>query len=253
MVQPKKHLGQHFLIDEPIVQNIVSALSVTPSTQVIEIGPGTGALSKYLLKKDLKNLWLCEIDRESVDYLVNELGVPDYQIVQKSFLRLELSSLSSEPISIIGNFPYNISSQILFRVFDQRHQIPELVGTFQKEVGLRVAANPGSKTYGILSVLLQAFYDVEYLNDIDRNAFYPPPNVVSGVVRMKRNSIVDLGCDTKHFVLTVKTAFNQRRKTLNNALKQLNAEKRELPHGSMRAETLTVEQFVEMSKVLFQE
>jgi|TARA_B110000879_G_scaffold15764_1_gene19393 16S rRNA (adenine1518-N6/adenine1519-N6)-dimethyltransferase len=251
MVQPKKHLGQHFLTDESVVQKIVEALSAAPSTQVIEIGPGTGALSKYLLKKELKNLWLCEVDRESVDYLIDELGVPDYQLLQKSFLRLELSDLSSEPISIIGNFPYNISSQILFRVFDQRDQVPELVGTFQKEVGLRVAANPGSKTYGILSVLLQAFYNVEYLNDIDRSAFFPPPNVVSGVIRMKRNSVKDLGCDTKNFVLTVKTAFNQRRKTLNNALKSLNTEKRELPYGTLRAETLTVEQFVEMTKVLF--
>jgi len=251
MVQPKKHLGQHFLTDESVVQKIVEALSTSPSTQVIEIGPGTGALSKYLLKKELKNLWLCEVDRESVDYLIDELGVPDYQLLQKSFLRLELSDLSSEPISIIGNFPYNISSQILFRVFDQRDQVPELVGTFQKEVGLRVAANPGSKTYGILSVLLQAFYNVEYLNDIDRGAFFPPPNVVSGVIRMKRNSVKDLGCDTKNFVLTVKTAFNQRRKTLNNALKSLNTEKRELPYGTLRAETLTVEQFVEMTRVLF--
>ncbi|MDE0770924.1 MAG: 16S rRNA (adenine(1518)-N(6)/adenine(1519)-N(6))-dimethyltransferase RsmA [Salibacteraceae bacterium] len=251
MVQPKKHLGQHFLTDESVVQKIVESLSTSPSTQVIEIGPGTGALSKYLLKKELKNLWLCEVDRESVDYLIDELGVPDYQLLQKSFLRLELSDLSSEPISIIGNFPYNISSQILFRVFDQRDQVPELVGTFQKEVGLRVAANPGSKTYGILSVLLQAFYNVEYLNDIDRGAFFPPPNVVSGVIRMKRNSVKDLGCDTKNFVLTVKTAFNQRRKTLNNALKSLNTEKRELPYGTLRAETLTVEQFVEMTKILF--
>ncbi len=251
MVQPKKHLGQHFLTDESVVQKIVEALSISPSTQVIEIGPGTGALSKYLLKKELKNLWLCEVDRESVDYLIDELGVPDYQLLQKSFLKLELRDLSAEPISIIGNFPYNISSQILFRVFDQRDQVPELVGTFQKEVGLRVAANPGSKTYGILSVLLQAFYDIEYLNDIERNAFFPPPNVMSGVIRMKRNAIQDLGCETNHFVQVVKTAFNQRRKTLNNALKQLNTEKIELPYGSLRAETLTVEQFVEMTKVLF--
>lgn len=252
MVQPKKHLGQHFLTDESVVQKIVEALSTSPSTQVIEIGPGTGALSKYLLKKELKNLWLCEVDRESVDYLIDELGVPDHQLLQKSFLKLELRDLTTEPVSIIGNFPYNISSQILFRVFDQRDKVPELVGTFQKEVGLRVAANPGSKTYGILSVLLQAFYDIEYLNDIDRGAFFPPPNVVSGVIRMKRNATIDLGCDVKHFVLTVKTAFNQRRKTLNNALKPLNTEKHELPYGTLRAETLTVAQFVEITKVLFE-
>lgn len=251
MVQPKKHLGQHFLTDESVTQKIVNALSTSPSTQVIEIGPGTGALSKYLLKQELKNLWLCEIDRESVGYLVNELGVPDYQIIEKSFLRLELKDLSREPISILGNFPYNISSQILFRVFDQRDQVPEVVGMFQKEVALRVAANPGKKTYGILSVLLQAFFNIEYLCDVDREAFFPPPNVVSGIIRMKRNSIKDLGCDTKHFVLTVKTAFNQRRKTLNNALKSLNTENCEIPYSKLRAETLTVEQFIEITKVLF--
>ncbi len=250
MVKPKKHLGQHFLTDLTIAQNIVGAMDFEQNKRVLEIGPGTGVLSQYLIKKDLENIWLCEIDRESIDYLVNEMGVPDYQIIEKSFLQLDLKSISMDPIAIIGNFPYNISSQILFNVFAQRDQVPELVGMFQKEVAARVAAKPGSKTYGILSVLLQAFYDIEYLFDVEREAFFPPPKVVSGVLRMNRNQVTDLGCDVKQFTTTVKTAFNQRRKTLNNALKSINPDKKELPYSTLRAETLSVEQFVELTKIL---
>lgn len=251
MVKPKKHLGQHFLTDLTVAQNIVEAIDFQTHDQILEIGPGTGVLSQYLIKKKLKNLWLCEIDTESIDYLINELGVPDYQIIEKSFLQLDLKSISSEPIVIMGNFPYNISSQILFTVFDQRDQVPELVGMFQKEVAARVAAEPGSKTYGILSVLLQAFYDIEYLFDVEREAFFPPPKVVSGVIRMRRNKTINLGCKTQNFVTTVKTAFNQRRKTLNNAIKPINPEKKEIPYSTLRAETLSVHQFVELTNALF--
>lgn len=251
MVKPKKHLGQHFLTDLTVAQNIVEAIDFQTHDQILEIGPGTGVLSQYLIKKKLKNLWLCEIDTESIDYLINELGVPDYQIIEKSFLQLDLKSISSEPVVIMGNFPYNISSQILFTVFDQRDQVPELVGMFQKEVAARVAAEPGSKTYGILSVLLQAFYDIEYLFDVEREAFFPPPKVVSGVIRMRRNKTINLGCKTQNFVTTVKTAFNQRRKTLNNAIKPINPEKKEIPYSTLRAETLSVHQFVELTNALF--
>ncbi len=250
MVNPKKHLGQHFLTDLPIAKNIVDALSTSSEHQVLEIGPGTGVLSQFLVKQELANLWLCEIDSESIDYLINELGVPDYQIIEKSFLKLELNQLSQHPISIIGNFPYNISSQILFRVYEQRNQVPELIGMFQKEVAERVAAKPGSKTYGILSVLLQAFYDIEYLFDVEPEAFFPPPKVVSGVIRMKRNSTIKLDCDEVEFKKTVKAAFNQRRKTLNNALKSINPNKLKIPYSDKRAETLGVLEFVETTKAL---
>ncbi len=252
MVRPKKHLGQHFLNDLPTALKIVDALSYDPTAQVMEIGPGTGVLSQYLIKKDLKNLWLCEVDEESIEFLINELGVPDYQLLEQSFLRVKLAEVSTEPISIIGNFPYNISSQILFRVFDQRNQVPELVGMFQKEVAQRVASKPGSKSYGILSVLLQAFYDIEYLFDVQRDAFFPPPKVVSGVLRMKRNKVSRLNCDIDKFVQTVKTAFNQRRKTLNNALKPINPNKLQVPYGDRRAETLSVDEFVDITLALHQ-
>lgn len=250
MVKPKKHLGQHFLTDQTIASNIVEALSITGCKQVVEIGPGTGVLSQYLLSKPYDRLWLCEIDTESIEYLINELGVPDQQIVEQSFLKLQLNTLSKEPIAVIGNFPYNISSQILFRIFDQRDQVPEVVGMFQKEVAERVAAGPGSKTYGILSVLLQAFYDIEYLFTVDATAFFPPPKVQSGVIRMVRNNVKELPCDSARFVQVVKAAFNQRRKTLNNALKGINPEKKQIPYADKRAETLSVQMFVEVVHAL---
>lgn len=242
-VRAKKYLGQHFLKDEHIAQQIADSL--TGSTpHVLEIGPGMGVLTKYLYAKPELDFHAIEIDTESVVYLHDHY--PTLHVIEGDFLQLDLSTLFSEPFAVIGNFPYNISSQILFKVFDNRNHIPEVVGMFQKEVAERVAAKPGSKTYGILSVLLSAFYDIEYLFTVPEYVFNPPPKVKSAVIRLRRNDVTSLECDEKLFTQVVKIGFNQRRKTLRNALRQLNKSLDAVPAQllALRAEQLSVQDFV---------
>jgi 16S rRNA (adenine1518-N6/adenine1519-N6)-dimethyltransferase len=219
MVFPKKRYGQHFLRDENIARKILRYLPPEYNT-IIEIGAGTGALSKYLLEDKNRNPYFFEIDNESVQYLINTYPAIKEKIIHADFLHFDLSVIP-DPFVIIGNFPYNISSQILFRVLENRNKIPVVIGMFQKEVAERIASAPGTKKYGIISVLLQAYYDIEYLFTVNETVFYPPPKVKSAVLRLKRNSVSQLDCDEGLFTKIVKTAFNQRRKTLRNALKSM--------------------------------
>ena len=248
-VHAKKFLGQHFLKDENIARQIADSLTAT-TPHVLEIGPGMGVLTKYLYNKEGLDFHAIEIDRESVAYLHEHY--PTLHVIEGDFLALDLSTLFSEPFAVIGNFPYNISSQILFKVFDNRNCIPEVVGMFQKEVAERVAAKPGSKTYGILSVLLSAFYNIEYLFTVHENVFNPPPKVKSAVIRLRRNDVTSLECDETLFVKVVKIGFNQRRKTLRNALKQLSLPLDAVPAQllSLRAEQLSVNDFIALTKSL---
>lgn len=248
-VKAKKFLGQHFLTDERIAERIVDSLS-TETNHVLEIGPGMGVLTKYLIKKDELDFHVVEIDRESVAYLHDHY--PTLDVIEGDFLQYDLTSLFHDTFSIIGNFPYNISSQILFKVFDNRDRVSEVVGMFQKEVAERVAAGPGSKTYGILSVLLSAFYNTEYLFTVNENVFNPPPKVKSAVIRLRRNDVKSLECDEKLFVQVVKAGFNQRRKTLRNALRQLNLPLDRISEETLakRAEQLSVAQFIEITKTI---
>ena len=250
-VRAKKHLGQHFLTDQTIAQNIVDSLS--GGLPVIEVGPGMGVLTQYLVQKPEMDLKLIEIDTESVEYLHAHYPALKDRIIEGDFLRLELTELFPEPFAVIGNFPYNISSQIFFKVLDYRNQIPEVVGMLQKEVAERLAAPPGSKTYGILSVLLQAWYNVEYLFTVGSEVFSPPPKVQSAVIRVTRNDCNDLGCDEKLFKQVVKATFNQRRKTIRNSLKAV-AYNREtfpvFPMLNLRPEQLSVAQFVELTNMV---
>ena len=248
-VRAKKYLGQHFLKDENIAAQIADSLTGSVP-HVLEIGPGMGVMTKYLLDKPELDFHAIEIDRESVDYLHSHY--PSLHVIEGDFLQLDLSTLFPNPFAVIGNFPYNISSQILFRVYDNRNRIPELVGMFQKEVAERVCAAPGSKTYGILSVLLSAFYDIEYLFTVHEHVFNPPPKVKSAVIRMRRNSVANLDCDEQLFTKVVKIGFNQRRKTLRNALKQLNLPLDRIDPSllSLRAEQLSVADFVAITRVL---
>ena len=250
-VKAKKFLGQHFLTDESIAQRIVDSLSPA-SSRVLEIGPGMGVLTKYLIQKPDIDFHVVEIDRESVAWLHNHY--PTLDVIEGDFLKLDLTSLFHDTYAVIGNFPYNISSQILFRVFDNRNQITEVVGMFQKEVAERVAAGPGSKTYGILSVLLSAFYDIEYLFTVSEHVFNPPPKVKSAVIRLKRNDVTTLECDEKLFVQVVKAGFNQRRKTLRNALRQLGLPLDTVPEATLakRAEQLSTDEFITLTKTLQQ-
>ena len=248
-VKAKKFLGQHFLTDERIAERIVESLS-TETNHVLEIGPGMGVLTKYLIKKDELDFHVVEIDRESVAYLHDHY--PTLDVIEGDFLQYDLTSLFHDTFSIIGNFPYNISSQILFKVFDNRDRVSEVVGMFQKEVAERVAAGPGSKTYGILSVLLSAFYNTKYLFTVNENVFNPPPKVKSAVIRLRRNDVKSLECDEKLFVQVVKAGFNQRRKTLRNALRQLNLPLDRINEETLakRAEQLSVAQFIEITKTI---
>jgi len=249
-VRAKKHLGQHFLKDQNIAQKIVESLSGHENYhKLMEIGPGTGVLSDFLINKAEYELLFMDVDQESVDYL--QVKYPDYKdkILKEDFLRIDLGRYFQEPFGIIGNFPYNISSQIFFKVLEYRNQIPEVVGMIQKEVAERIASKEGNKTYGILSVLLQAFYDVEYLFSVPPEVFNPPPKVTSGVIRLKRNKTQTLDCDEKLFFRVVKQGFNNRRKTLRNALKtfDLSTEIKSLDLLNQRAEQLTVNDFVELT------
>lgn len=247
-VRAKKHLGQHFLRDQTIARRIVDSLTSHQNYQkVLEIGPGMGVLTQYLLQNDARDTFVIEIDRESVAYLKQQF--PDLlpRIIEGDFLRWSLGAFGEEPIGIIGNFPYNISSQIFFKVLEQRDQVPELVCMLQKEVARRIASPPGNKEYGILSVLLQAFYEIEYLFSVPPGAFDPPPKVNSGVIRLCRNQTRRLDCDEKLFFRVVKTGFNQRRKTLRNALKPLGVDI-ESDYLDKRAEQLAVHDFVKLTR-----
>jgi 16S rRNA (adenine1518-N6/adenine1519-N6)-dimethyltransferase len=250
MVRPKKSLGQHFLQDENMARKIVACLD--PGIPcVLEIGPGTGVLTKYILQNPAFDLHLIEIDRESVGYLAEHFPALKGRIIYGDFLTFDLSNIEhrTSNIQIIGNFPYNISSQILFRVLENRDVVPHVVGMFQKEVAERIASPPGSKKYGILSVLLQAFYDIEYLFTVSETVFFPPPKVKSAMLRLRRNSVTSLDCNEKLFVQVVKTAFNQRRKTLHNSTKGLLGVKPETEPAmlSLRPEQLSVQQFTELT------
>jgi 16S rRNA (adenine1518-N6/adenine1519-N6)-dimethyltransferase len=246
MVRPKKHLGQHFLKDKNIAARIVDSLVLSPGqNQVIEIGPGTGVLTQFLQLKSI-DLRLAEIDRESIAYLKEHFPDLSAKIIEGDFLELSLDQIFKGDIQIIGNFPYNISSQIFFKVLDHRNQVKQVVCMLQKEVADRIAEKPGSKTYGILSVLLQAYYDIEYLFKVPPGVFFPPPKVMSAVIRLTRNKTEKLACDEVLFKAVVKQAFQNRRKTLRNALKVLNLPASVLSHPLLdkRAEQLEVEQFV---------
>jgi 16S rRNA (adenine1518-N6/adenine1519-N6)-dimethyltransferase len=248
-VKAKKHLGQHFLTDELIAQQIADTLTEKGYENVLEIGPGMGVLTKYLLKKPLTT-HVIEIDTESVEYLqAHYLNLAD-RIISKDFLKINLEDyFGKEQVTIIGNFPYNISTQIVFKTLENKHQIPEFSGMFQKEVAQRIAETAGSKVYGILSVLTQAFYDVEYLFTVPPTVFNPPPKVDSGVIRLIRKENYTLPVDEKLFYRVVKTAFQQRRKTLRNSLKTLNLSDslREDSIFAKRPEQLSVQEFINLT------
>jgi len=247
MVRAKKHLGQHFLTSLATAQAIVGLLSENEET-VLEIGPGEGVLTDFLVERVGMNLHMVEIDTESVAHLREQYPASLDRIHETDFLKMDLRPLG-EKLSIIGNFPYNISSQILFRVFEERDRVTEVVGMFQKEVAKRVASGPGNKTYGILSVLLQAYYTIDYHITVPPEAFRPPPKVESGVIRLVRNKREGLPMDDKRFKSIVKTAFGQRRKTLRNSLKGLIGDN-ELPEefSSKRPEQLGVDEFIRLAQ-----
>lgn len=251
-VKAKKHLGQHFLKDESVAQKIADTLTLQHYKNVLEIGPGMGVLTKYLLKKNITT-YVIEIDTESVEYLqANYLNLAS-RIIEKDFLKYDLNAVfNNEPFAIIGNFPYNISSQIVFKTLEMRDQIPEFSGMFQKEVAKRICSKEGSKVYGILSVLTQAFYNAEYLFTVPPSVFNPPPKVDSGVLRLVRKDNYSLPCDEKLFFKTVKTAFQQRRKTLRNSLKTFNLSDN-LKANSIfgkRPEQLKVQEFIELTQLI---
>ena len=250
LVRPKKALGQHFLVDLNIARKIVDAMSDEVTT-LVEVGAGMGVLTQYLIEDRLAQLHVVEIDTESIEYLHNAYPQLGERLVHGDFLRTDLSKFAVEKMGVIGNFPYNISSQIFFQVLKYRNQVDEVVGMIQKEVAERIAAGPGSKTYGILSVLLQAWYDIEYLFTVHENVFNPPPKVKSAVIRMRRNDVSQLDCDEKLFVTVVKQAFNQRRKTLRNSLRSLIPQ--EIIQDEIfnkRPEQLSVQEFIGLTKML---
>lgn len=250
LVRAKKHLGQHFLTDKNIAAKIVESLRPENKyTQVLEVGPGMGILSDFLLEKKEYETSLIDIDDESVQYLQKKYPQLGNRLLNADFLQLDFAATFNGPLGIIGNFPYNISSQILFKVLDNRRQVVEVVGMFQKEVAERCAAKPGSKEYGILSVFLQAYYKVEYLFTVKAGVFNPPPKVLSAVIRLTRNETAELACDEKLFWQVVKAGFNQRRKTLRNAVSSLiNKEKMtDDPLLDLRAERLSVDDFIKLT------
>ncbi len=249
-VRAKKHLGQHFLNDETIAQKIAESLTEQGYDHVLEIGPGMGVLTKYLLKKKI-TISVIEIDSESVSYLQTRFLKYSLKIINDDFLKIDISKIfEGKQFAIIGNFPYNISSQIVFKAIENKAQIPELCGMFQKEVAKRITHPEGSKTYGIISVLTQAFYDTEYLFTVPPEVFNPPPKVESGVIRLVRKKNFELPVDQSLFFKVVKTAFNQRRKTIRNSLKifDLSDKLREDVIFAQRPEQLSVQQFIELTK-----
>ncbi|MCH4895550.1 MAG: 16S rRNA (adenine(1518)-N(6)/adenine(1519)-N(6))-dimethyltransferase RsmA [Marinifilaceae bacterium] len=250
-VTAKKSLGQHFLKDLNIAKNICDSLIEGDFSDVLEIGPGMGVLTQYLLPRTDIKLTALDIDIESIDFLHDKY--PQYvdQIQYGDFLKLDIDSIFENNFAIIGNFPYNISSQIFFRVLDYKDRVPEVVCMIQKEVAERLAANHGNKTYGILSVLLQTFYKIEYIQTVNENVFDPPPKVKSAVIRLTRNDRKELDISFKFFKNVVKTGFNQRRKTLRNSLKPILLQNKiDHEYLSMRPEQLSVEQFIELAKMI---
>lgn len=249
IVKAKKHLGQHFLKNEQIAKQIADTLTKKNYETVLEIGPGMGVLTKYLLQKNL-NIHVIEIDTESVYYLKTHYPDLSNKIISKDFLKINLTDyFKNQQLAIIGNFPYNISTQIIFKTLENRHQVPEFSGMFQKEVAQRIAEKEGSKTYGILSVLTQAFYDVEYLFTVFPTEFNPPPKVESGVIRLIRKENYSLPVNEQLFFKVVKTAFNQRRKTLRNSLKVFNLPQEITENNtfSKRPEQISVEAFINLT------
>ncbi len=255
-VRAKKALGQHFLKDLKIARRIVDMLQIPEESAekvgVLEVGPGTGVLTQYLVNDSRIDLKLAEIDSESVDYLKVNYPALGENLIEGDFLKMDLDRMFPGEFFIIGNFPYNISSQIFFKVLEHKDRVPGVVGMLQKEVAERLASPPGNKHYGILSVLLQAWYDIEYLFTVDENSFIPPPKVKSAVIRIKRNSRVSLGCDEVLFKKVVKATFNQRRKTIRNSVKGVTggADIKDSHLLTLRPEQLSVEQFVELTNLV---
>ena len=253
VVKPKKFLGQHFLKDLKVAQDIADTVDVCPEIPILEVGPGMGVLTQFLLPKE-RNVKVVELDYESVAYLREAYPQLEDNIIEDDFLKMNLQRLfGGQPFVLTGNYPYNISSQIFFKMLEYKDLIPCCTGMIQKEVAERIAAGPGSKTYGILSVLLQAWYDIEYLFTVDENVFNPPPKVKSGVIKLVRNNVTDLGCDERLFKTVVKTSFGMRRKMLRSSLKSM------FPQGSpvlatdlfrMRPEQLSVQQFVDLTNMV---
>ncbi|WP_026451159.1 16S rRNA (adenine(1518)-N(6)/adenine(1519)-N(6))-dimethyltransferase RsmA [Aequorivita capsosiphonis] len=251
-VRAKKHLGQHFLKDETIAEKIGNTLTLEGYKNVLEIGPGMGVLTKYLIEKDIEVIAM-DLDQESIAYLEINYPNKNLKIVEADFLKCDISELfGKEQFGITGNFPYNISTQIVFKTLEWKEQIPEFTGMFQKEVAQRICAKEGSKTYGILSVLAQAFYDAEYLFTVPPSVFNPPPKVDSGVLRLKRKEDFSIPCSEKMLYKVVKTAFQQRRKTLRNSLKSFNISDKikEDSIFGQRPEQLSISQFIALTQKL---
>lgn len=251
-VKAKKSLGQHFLIDKGVCQRIANQYKQHQGCKkVLEIGPGMGALTEFLLEED-SDVYVMEIDRDSVPYLQEHFPKLNNKIFEADFLKVDLKEyMGDEPFAVVGNFPYNISSQILFKCLEYRNQIPEIMGMFQREVAWRIAEKPGTKQYGILSVFMQAYYDIEYCFTVDEHVFDPPPRVKSGVIRCTRNERKSLPCDEVLFKQVVKTSFNQRRKTIRNSIKSLlKGNKVDHPFMALRPETLSVDQFIELTQIV---
>jgi len=246
-VQAKKNLGQHFLKDMGIASRIAGSLTGKGYNTVLEVGPGMGILTGFLLERGFSDLRVIEIDNESVHYLRTNLSGLG-EIIRGDFLTLDIDTVFHDKFAIIGNFPYNISTQILFKALSHKDKIVEITGMLQKEVAERICSGPGSKAYGILSVLLQAYYNAEYLFTVHENVFSPPPKVKSGVIRLIRNDVSSLGCDEVLFVRVVKACFNQRRKTLRNSVKSaFDLEREDYPEFRLRPEQLSVGQFIKLT------
>ena len=256
VVRPKKFLGQHFLKDLQVAQAIADTVDACPDIPLLEVGPGMGVLTQFLIPKG-RELKVVELDFESVAYLHEHFEALHEGIIEADFLKMDLQKLfGGRPFVLTGNYPYNISSQIFFKMLDNKALIPCCTGMIQKEVAERMAAGPGSKTYGILSVLIQAWYHVEYLFTVSEQVFNPPPKVKSAVIRMTRNSTTDLGCDEKLFKQVVKTTFNQRRKTLRNSIKPILGKESPLladPLFNRRPEQLSVQEFIDLTNRVEQE
>lgn len=251
-VRPKKHLGQHFLHDKEFARRIVDSLTDTDTDNILEIGPGMGVLTKHLLRRKGKITWVIDIDAESIAYLKSNLKELGNRIIHGDFLKLNPTDSIGDRFIIIGNLPYNISSQIFFRLLELKDHVPEMVCMIQKEVADRIVSPPGNKTYGILSVLLQAYFNINYLFTVKPGAFVPPPKVNSAVIRLNRNQVKHLGCDEKLFFRVVKQGFQNRRKTLRNALKPLNLPGHLVQEEvfSLRAEQLDVAGFISLTQLI---
>lgn len=253
MVRPKKHLGQHFLTDHKIAASIVQHLDARDVSTILEIGPGKGILTRYLKERQDVNLCLVEIDTEAVRYLKEQWPELESSIREEDFLKFDLS-MEGNKIAVIGNFPYNISSQIFFHILDFRNNVPEIVCMLQKEVALRLASGPGSRDYGILSVLLQSWYDIKVLFHVKPGSFFPPPKVNSSVLKLVRNERQKMDCDEDLFKRLVKTSFNQRRKMIRNSISSmLNGKIIDMPYASMRPEQLSPDDFIRLSLFLQEE